>query len=151
MTTTLIRRPFRPFVQQPTDLLGDFDRLMAGFFRPADAFATDSAADWQPTVDLRETEEEFILEAELPGMSKEDVALTLEEGVLTLSGDRKLASEDEGKGLRRLERRFGSFSRSFNLPRDIAGDKVKAAFDNGLLTVTVPKSEQRKPRSIKIG
>ena len=123
---------------------------MAGFFRPTSTLATDSAGDWQPIVDLRETEEEFVLEAELPGMSKDDVKLTLEEGVLTLSGERKLESENEGKALRRLERRFGSFTRSFSLPRDIAGDKVKASFDNGLLRVTVPKSEQRKPRSIKI-
>lgn len=150
MTTTLIRRPFRPSVLAPTDFLGDFDRLIAGFFRPISTLATDSASDWQPTVDLRETEEEFILEAELPGMSREDIELTLEEGVLTLSGERKLKSDNDGKGLHRLERRFGSFSRSFSLPRDIAGDRVKASFDNGLLRVAVPKKEQRKPRSIKI-
>jgi len=76
--------------------------------------------------------------------------LTLEDGIFTLSGERKFEGDAADKGYRHLERRFGSFSRSFTLPQDVVGDKVKASFENGLLTVTIPKKEQTKPRSIKI-
>jgi HSP20 family protein len=150
MTTTLTRRPFKASILEPTDFLGDFDRLFAGFLRPVAPAAETGPAGWRPTVDLRETEDAFVLDAELPGMTKDDIELTFEEGVFTLSGERKSEEAAEGKGYRHLERRFGSFSRSFTLPRDVAGDKVKAAFENGLLTVTVPKKEQAKPRTIKI-
>jgi HSP20 family protein len=151
MTTTLIRRPYRASVLEPTDFLGDFDRLFTGFLRPVAAEQGDINTGWHPTIDLRETDDAFILDAELPGMTKEDLELTLEEGVFTLSGERKFEGETAGKGYRHLERRFGSFSRSFTLPRDVASNKVVAAFENGLLTVTIPKAAQTKPRTIKIG
>jgi HSP20 family protein len=150
MTTTLIKRPFKASVLEPTDFLGDFDRLFSGFLRPVAPATGNGRTGWSPAIDLRETEDSFVLDAELAGMTKDDIELTFEDGVFTLSGERKLEEEAEEKGYRHLERRFGSFSRSFTLPRDVAGDKVKAAFENGLLTVTVPKKEQAKPRTIKI-
>ena len=150
MTTTLLRQPFRASILEPTDFLGDFDRLFGGFLRPVSEGSETRTNGWRPTVDLRETEEAFVLDAELPGMAKSDIELTFEEGVFTLSGQRQSETETEEKGYRHLERRFGSFSRSFSLPRDVASDKVKATLEGGVLTVTIPKNEQTKPRTIKI-
>ena len=152
MTTQLIRRTRRPLLA-PARAFGDFDQMLAGFFRPVSNLATLDSNGWTPAVDIRETNEAFVVEAELPGMSKGDVDVTFEDSVLTISGERTFEDEgDEGeeKNYRRIERRYGSFSRSFTLPREVNGDAVKAAFKDGLLTVTVPKKEQVKPRTIKI-
>jgi HSP20 family protein len=150
MTTKLTRRPFKASTLEPTDFFGDFDRLFNVFLHPVGPAADNGPDGWRPTIDLRETEDAFVLDAELPGLTKEDIELTFEDGVFTLSGERKFEQETEEKGYKHLERRFGSFSRSFSLPRDVAGDKVKAAFENGLLNVTIPKKEQSKARTIKI-
>jgi len=144
MANTLIRRPRRATLQ-PTDFIGNFDRMLSGFFQPVVG-----AEGWVPAADLRETDKAFIIEAELPGVSKEDVELTYEDSVLTFSGERKLESDEEEQDYRRIERRYGAFSRSFRLPREINADEVTASFTDGVLTVTVPKGESARPRSIRI-
>jgi HSP20 family protein len=105
---------------------------------------------WSPAMDLLETEDHFVLRADLPGMREEDVAIELEDNVLTVSGERKADHEENGEGFYRVERAFGSFSRSLTLPRGIDAEAVNAGFTNGVLEVRIPKPEQRKPRKIAI-
>ena len=106
---------------------------------------------WAPAMDLLETDEHFVLRADLPGMTENDVNIELEDNVLTVSGERKAEHEDKREGYYRVERAFGAFARSLTLPKGVDGDAVTAAFDNGVLEVRIPKPEQRKPRKITIG
>ena len=106
---------------------------------------------WMPAMDLIETEDHFVLRADLPGMSEEDVNLEVEERVLTISGERKAEHTEAKDGYHRVERAFGSFSRSLTLPEGIDPEAVSASFDRGVLEVRIPKPEQRKPRKISIG
>jgi HSP20 family protein len=106
---------------------------------------------WMPAMDLLETEDHFVLRADLPGMSEEDVSIELEDTTLTVSGQRKAEHEERSEGAYRVERAFGSFSRSLTLPRGVDPEAVTARFDKGVLEVRVPKPEQRKPRRIAIG
>lgn len=109
---------------------------------------------WMPPVDIQETGDAFRLTAELPGLTKEDIHITLENNILRLSGERKFerdAKDVKKEGYHRIERTYGSFARAFTLPSQVNHDKVEAAFENGLLTITVPKAEQAKPRKIAIG
>jgi HSP20 family protein len=106
---------------------------------------------WTPAMDLVETDEHFVLRADLPGMTESDVNIELEDNVLTVSGQRKAEHEDKREGFYRVERAFGSFSRSLTLPKGIDPEGVNAGFDNGVLEVRIPKPEERKPRRITIG
>jgi HSP20 family protein len=105
---------------------------------------------WLPPVDIQETEDAYRLVAELPGLTRDDVQITLENNVLRLSGERKLEKDTKRENYQRIERTYGAFARSFALPLQVNADGVQAAFENGVLTVTVPKAEQSKPRKIAI-
>ena len=105
---------------------------------------------WVPAMDLLETADHFVLRADLPGMTQDDVKIELEDSTLTVSGERKSEHEDKQEGYYRVERAFGSFSRSLTLPKGINADAVTASFDNGVLEIRVPKPEERKPRRISI-
>jgi HSP20 family protein len=105
---------------------------------------------WVPAVDLHETEDAYILEADLPGMKKEDIQLSITEDVVTLKGERKEQSEKKSEGFHRVERLYGSFQRSFRIPGGIDSKSVDARFDSGVLKVTLPKPEERKPRQIDV-
>ncbi len=106
---------------------------------------------WVPAMDRLETKEHFVLRADLPGMRREDVAIELEDNVLTVSGERKAEHEEGQEGYYRVERAFGGFSRSLTLPKGIDASAVTAEFDNGVLEVRIPKPEERKPQKISIG
>lgn len=106
--------------------------------------------DWAPVVDITEDEHAYILQAELPGVKKEDVTVQLENGTLTVSGDRQFNREEKSRKVHRIERFYGTFSRSFDLPEDVNPDKVNASFQDGVLTVTVAKSEAAKPKRIEV-
>jgi HSP20 family protein len=105
---------------------------------------------WVPAMDLLETADHFVLRADLPGMTQEDVDIELEDGTLTVSGERKSEHEERQEGFYRVERAFGSFSRSLTLPKGVDADGVSASFDNGVLEIRIPKPEERKPRRIAI-
>ena len=105
---------------------------------------------WMPAMDLVETDDHFVLRADLPGMSEDDVKIEVEDGTLIVSGERKAEHEQRGEGYHRVERAFGTFSRSLTLPQGVDADAVTASFDRGVLEVRVPKPEQRKPRRIEI-
>ena len=106
---------------------------------------------WVPPVDIRETEDSLILKAELPGIKPDDVEIRVEDNTLYLKGERKFEREVKEENLHRVERSYGTFSRSFSLPSSIDSDKVKAEYQNGVLTLTMPKREEAKPKMIKIG
>lgn len=110
-------------------------------------------AEWAPAVDIAETPEAYTLHAELPAMKKEDIKLTVEDGVLTLTGERKLEHEEKNKTYHRVERSYGRFQRSFTLPTAVDETKVAASYDNGVLNVLIPKAAPPPPKSkeIKIG
>jgi HSP20 family protein len=112
----------------------------------------EASGTWYPVVDVREAEGELVLQAELPGLRSEDVNVGVENGVLTISGEKKQHVEEghEGSNYRLVERRYGRFERSFTLPRSVDAQKVQAEFANGLLTVTLPKAEAAKPRRIEV-
>jgi HSP20 family protein len=105
---------------------------------------------WVPPMDLVESGDQFVLRADLPGMSEEDIQIELEDGTLTVSGERKAEHEQREEGFHRVERSFGTFARSLTLPKGIDGDAVSASFDRGVLEIRIPKPEERKPRRISI-
>jgi HSP20 family protein len=105
---------------------------------------------WIPAMDLVETEDAFVLRADLPGLSEKDVNIELEDSVLTVSGERKAEHEERKEGYYRVERASGSFSRSLTLPEGVDPEAVTANFERGVLEVRVPKPEQRKPRKVAI-
>jgi len=129
------------------------DRLNRMFARPAtrtNGKETMIVADWTPTVDISETDGEYQIKAEIPDVKKEDVKVTLEDGVLTIQGERKQEKEEKGKKYHRIERSYGSFVRSFSLPELIDEEKVKAEFKDGVLNLHLPKSEKGKPKAIEV-
>ena len=105
---------------------------------------------WNPNVDIYENKDQIILEAELPGMSREDFDLTIENNVITLRGERRFEKKDEADNYHRVERSYGSFTRSFTLPQTVSGDGAAAEYRNGVLRVTLPKREETKARRIEI-
>ena len=105
---------------------------------------------WSPAVDIYETENAIVLKAELPGLTKENIELSIHDGVLTLKGERKFEKEVKEENYHRIERAYGSFQRSFSLPTAIEEDKIKASFKEGILEVTLPKAEAVKPKQIKV-
>jgi len=114
-------------------------------------FAESANQGWVPAVELSEDKNNFVVTAELPGLKKEDIDVTLLDGVLTLSGERKQERNVEEGGVHRSERYFGRFERNITLPSEVATDAVKADYKDGLLTVTLPKSEAAKPKKIGVG
>jgi HSP20 family protein len=107
-------------------------------------------ADWAPLADITEDDKEYVIKAELPDVKKEEVKVTVENGTLTISGERKFEKEEKKKKYHRVERSYGSFVRSFTLPDQADSSKVKAEFKNGMLTVRVPKNEKAKPKQIEV-
>ncbi len=105
---------------------------------------------FMPNVDISETETQFEISAELPGLNKDEIKIDLENGRLTLSGERKFVNEDEGKNFHRVETSYGTFSRSFYLPDSINEDSIKARYEDGLLNITIDKQEEKIKRQIEI-
>ncbi len=105
---------------------------------------------WSPRVDIFESESELVLEAELPGMQRDDFEVSIENNVITLRGERKFEKKDESDNYHRVERAYGSFTRSFSLPRSVSAEGTTADFKNGVLRVTLPKKEEAKARKIEI-
>jgi HSP20 family protein len=105
---------------------------------------------WAPAVDIVETENELILKADVPGVDLKDIDIQLENGTLTVKGERKLEKEEKNKGFHRMERSYGSFVRIFTVPDTVDAEHVKAAYEAGVLTITLPKKEVAKPKAIKV-
>jgi HSP20 family protein len=107
-------------------------------------------SEWTPLVDIVEDDKEYLIKAELPEVKKEDVKVTVDNGVLTITGERKFEKEEKGRKYHRVERGYGSFMRSFALPEGAAGEKISAEFKDGVLKVHLAKSAEAKPKSIDV-
>jgi HSP20 family protein len=130
----------------------EMNRLFNTFFEPSNGSNGTPTAGrrWVPAMDLVENDNEFVLRADLPGLSENDVNIELEDNVLTISGERRAEHEERKEGYYRVERASGTFSRSLTLPEGVDPDRVQANFDRGVLEVRIPKPEQRKPRKVTI-
>ena len=127
-----------------------FARLFESFLSDAVQGEEVSNRNWIPPVDIQETADGYKLLAELPGLTKDDINITLENNVLRLTGERKFEKDVKKESFHRVERTYGTFSRAFALPQQVNAEGVQAGFENGVLTILVPKAEQAKPRKISI-
>lgn len=129
------------------------NRVLEDFFRhsrPAESGEEEVAqSTWTPPVDVKETDNAVTLFVELPGIEKDSIDISLENGVLTVSGERRF-NTDEQESFRRVERVYGKFSRAFRVPRDVDGSRVEASYEHGVLQLALPKVEAAKPRQIEI-
>lgn len=138
--------PFREL----RDLQDEMNRLFMTNIPRSVAQEDFASGGWSPKVDIYESENEIILEAELPGMDREDFEVSIENNVITLKGKREFEKKEEGDNYHRVERSYGTFTRSFSLPRTVSAEQTKADFRNGVLTVTLPKREEAKSRKIRV-
>jgi len=106
--------------------------------------------DWAPRVDIAETDKKFSIKAEIPDVKKEDVKVSVDDGVLTITGERKQEKEEKGKKFHRVERFYGSFTRSFTLPENIDETKIEASFKDGMLELNIPKIKSSKPKGLEV-
>jgi len=138
-------------LRELNSLQSEMNRLFnTAFDTPPSGAAGTVMRRWMPAMDLVESGDHFVLRADLPGMSEDDVSIEFEDGTLTVSGERKAEHESQDEGFHRVERSFGAFSRSLTLPKGIDADAVTASFDRGVLEIRIPKPEQKKPRRIEI-
>lgn len=156
MLNTALTRNYRPGLTRPGVSRDPFFTFFDRFFGDQ-GFETDGAElapanrSWLPPVDIYENENAFIATADLPGLDKKDIEVSLEDSVLTVSGERSFEKNGEQGSFRRVERAYGTFRRSFTLPSGVDAAKVDASFENGVLTLTLPKSELAKSRKISVG
>jgi HSP20 family protein len=144
---TIVR--YDPFRDLRT-LQEEVNRLFSSNLTPSFGEEGIGRGAWNPNVDIYENKDQIVLEAELPGMNREDFELTVENNVITLRGERRFEKKDDADNYHRVERAYGSFSRSFTLPQVVSGDAATAEYRNGVLRVTLPKREEAKARRIEI-
>ena len=125
-------------------------RFYNPFFAPLRAGTDADTYDWAPSVDISETDDTFEVRAEVPGVAKDDLHVSVKDNLLTLSGEKRQENVDDTQNYRRVERRYGSFQRSFTLPSEVATDDIKAEYSDGVLTLSIPKPEAAKPTEVPI-
>jgi HSP20 family protein len=125
--------------------------LFENVFDAPSPLRTGALRRWMPAMDLVEGDDNYVLRADLPGLTQDDITIEFEDRTLTVAGERKAEHEVKKDGYVRVERAFGSFSRSLTLPQGVDPEALTASFDNGVLEVTIPKPEAQKPRRIEIG
>lgn len=148
MYLTTTRRTADPF-QTLRRLSTLLDEAFAGFAFPSDENGTLTAA-WTPACDVFEDKDAVKIVAEIPGVKPEDVKLSIENNLLTIRGEKKQLAEEKAERVHRYERSYGTFERRFALPNTVDPDRIEAQYDNGLLTVTLPKVERARPREIQV-
>ncbi len=148
MTNTITRwNPLRELEDFQNRILGAFNTASA---RRSNGQESLTVAEWMPLVDIAEDDKEYLITTELPEVKKEDVKVTVENGVLIITGERKFEKEETNKKWHRVERSYGSFARTFALPDDGDTGKVNAEFKDGMLNVRVAKSEAARPKQIEV-
>ena len=143
---TMLTR-FDPFDEINT-LKNRFERMLARFTPEVEGELF--AAQWAPTTDVVETKDALFINTELPGLAEKDIKVQIEGGILTIAGERNIDKKVEEENFRRIERSYGKFVRRFTLPADLDGEKITAAFNNGLLEIQIPKKASAKPRTIAV-
>ncbi|MBW1859224.1 MAG: Hsp20/alpha crystallin family protein [Deltaproteobacteria bacterium] len=141
--TPILRR--KEFLSRPeTDF---FDRFFGDFTLPSLMF---EGTEWTPAFDVSETDRELVIKAEVPGMDKKDINITVSDGMLTIKGEKKHEKKEENERYHRVETRYGTFSRTLRLPTEVKADRVDATYKDGVLNITLPKSEAVEPKKIEI-
>ena len=139
MTYLTLRKPTRdPF------------RFYSPFFAPTRVRTDADTHNWTPSVDISETDNGFEVRAELPGVAKDDLSVSVKDNFLTLSGEKRQENSEDAQNFRRVERRYGSFHRRFTLPPDVTADDIKADYTDGVLTLSIPKPEVAQPTEVPI-
>ena len=141
------RRP----VNNLFNLHNQMGRVFGDLLSSNDSESTEENSSWIPTVDISEMDSGFEIHAELPGVAQEDVQVSVTDNLLTIKGEKNQKQESKNKSFHRVERRYGTFQRSFTLPRHVDTGSIKADYKNGILTLTIPKAESAKPKEIQIG
>ncbi len=139
MTYLTLRRPTR-----------NLFKFYSPFLAPHRAETEVGTQDWAPSVDVSETDDTFEVRAELPGVAKDDLHVSVKDNLLTLGGEKRQENADDTQNYRRVERRYGSFQRRFTLPADVKADDIKAEYTDGVLTLSIPKPEAAKPTEVPI-
>jgi HSP20 family protein len=131
--------------------LQDMQSRLNRLFTPPPRTGDESMlADWCPAVDVQETDSEYLIKADLPEVNKEDVKVTLQDGMIAIAGDRHQEKEEKGTKFHKVEREYGHFERRFSLPTDVETDKVHAEFKDGVLNLRLPKSAKAMPRTVEV-
>jgi HSP20 family protein len=138
--------PFKDFERMRREM----DRLWDSFFDGGLRGRMERAGEWLPSLDVSETKNELVVKAEVPGMDPKDIDISLSDGMLTIKGEKKQEKEEKEADYHLVERSYGSFTRSVQLPREVQGEKINASYKNGILKITLPKSEEAKKKEIKI-
>ncbi len=152
---SLIRwTPARDVQTFPSDVMNmqrEINRMFDSFFRgglPDDeAFV---ASDWIPAVDISEHDTEYLVKLELPGVSKDDVKITMQNNILTVRGEKRKEKESKGSNYHRVERSYGAFQRNFTLPSTVRADRIDASYSDGILTIVLPKAEEARAKQIEV-
>ena len=140
------RRPMRNLFS----LHNEMGRVFGDLFGSHEGGTDAAETSWMPTVDISETEKSYEIRAEIPGVSEKDVNVSVTDNLLTLKGEKHQEEETEGKNYHRVERMYGSFQRNFKLPADVATDSIKAEYNDGVLMLSIPKSDVAKPTEIPV-
>lgn len=143
--------PFKEMEREMQELTNRFSRMLSSSpARSIGARESVAVADWAPSVDISETDEEYLIKAEIPEVDKKDVRVTVQDGLLSIQGERRQEREEKGKRFHRVERSYGTFLRTFDLPDGVDEDKLRAEFKEGMLLVHLPKTEKAKPKAIEV-
>lgn len=140
--------PWRPF-KELTTLRDEMDKMWNRFFGEWPGMEP-FKGEWAPSLDISETKDNIVVKAEVPGMDSKDIDISLANDVLTVKGEKKQEKEEKDENYHRVERSYGAFSRSIRLAREVQGDRIKATYKNGVLKITLPKSEEAKKKEVKI-
>ncbi len=138
--------PFREFERMRREM----DRLWDSFFEGGLRRKAEEGREWFPSLDVAETKNELVVKCEVPGMDPKDIDISLSDGMLTIKDEKKQEREEKEADYHLVERSYGSFSRSVQLPKEVQGDKINASYKNGILKITLPKSEEAKKKEVKI-
>jgi len=138
--------PFRDFERMRRDM----DRFWDSFLEGGQRRKTDDSGEWFPSLDVAETKNDLVVKAEVPGMDAKNIGISISDGVLTIKGEKKEEREEKEADYHLVERSYGAFTRSIRLPAEVHGDKINATYKNGVLKITLPKSEEAKKKEIKI-
>ncbi len=138
--------PFREFERMRRDM----DRLWESFFEGGVRRRSEEEGGWYPSLDVAETKNEFVVKAEVPGMEPKDIDISLSDGTLTIKGEKKHEKEEKEEGYHLVERSYGAFTRSIQLPSEVHREKISASYKNGVLKIVLPKSEEAKKKEVKI-
>jgi len=141
--------PWRPF-RELERMQREMDRLWDSFFEERPRRKIEELGEWGPSLDLSETKNDLIVKAEVPGIDPKDIDISLDKDILTIKGEKKQETEEKEENYHFIERTYGALARSIRLPREVQSDKINASYKNGVLRVTLPKSEEAKKKEIRI-